>query len=469
MNYIELAIWGITGSALILGIILGAVRGANRSVLRLVLVLICVVAAYFARESLTNLVLEIKVGENTVQDTLINMLGPDFAELGGTVIILVSVLASVLIFILTFYLLKFLTWLIVFPLCKLFVKKGKNKHPVLGGLIGLVQGAVVALCICIPLSGLVAQTHKLMASVGEAQDAFANVESDGNYAYAAELEDETDDSDQKQEGDEPEKPDDGDDVDPGYTIEPADPDDEGGSFIPKEYLEMMSKYENSFMGKLYCQKLKKPFTWISTVRVGFVDEETGETTTKKYSLEGQIDAVTGAIRMVKEFAALKNIDWSTMEFTGDIAKQIQDILKNIQSVKNELSQESIDTINKVIGGLVNKVDLPFDVDASGFDIGKVDFAKEGDLIVQVVESANDPNFTSEDLKKLTESLTESTLVMPMLDTIKGTVDLPDGKQEMFQQAFDDLEAEGGDYNQEVLDKLRSLFGLSGGSSAQPAE
>ncbi|MCM1289715.1 MAG: hypothetical protein NC132_04315 [Corallococcus sp.] len=466
MNYIELGFWGITASALVLGIIMGAVRGANRSVLRLVLVLVCAVAAFFLKETVTSLILEIKVGDVTVHQTILNFLaenfGESFAEMGDTVVIMVSVLASVMIFLVMFYLLKILTWAIVYPLCKLFVKKGKKKHAVIGGVVGLVQGVVIALCVCVPLGGLVVQTEKLMVAASDLSEAVATAPSDGYYASA-------DDGLQDPIIVEEASGDDGENSENGSNSKPAgDSSEEGGGFaIPEDVTKMMSGFGDSFIGKFYTKTLKTPFTWIASAKVEVTNTETGKKETKKYTLEGQIDAVVGAVRMMKDFSELKDIDWDNVDFDSDVATQIKGVMDNLQNTKGQLSDESIETINNVAGAMLGQMGLPVEVDASKFDLKEVDFAKEGNLIVDVVDRANKDDFTSEDLKAITKDLSESTLVMPMLESVSSPMNLPEDKKEKIEAAFADPDLN--DYDQDVLNTLRNLFGLSNGGGNSPTE
>lgn len=471
MNYIELGFWGITALALVLGIVLGAVRGTNRSVLRLILVLVSVVAAFFMKDWLTNIILGIKVGDNTLQQTIINALGEDFAEMGDTVIIMVKVMASVLVFLAAFYLLKLLTWMIVYPLCKLFVKKGKKKHAIIGAVIGLVQGVVVALCICVPLGGFVAQTNRLMAAASEMQQTVATAPRNEYYANAddgsADITTGGEESSEPETG-EPTTGSEGGATEGGATeggtTEGGDstkPDDgnssKGGGFaLPENVTKMMNGFEDSFIGKFYSKTLKTPFNWIASAKVEVTDAD-GKTETKKYTLEGQIDAVVGAIHMIEDFAELKDIDWNG-NFDGDVATQIKTVMDKLNTTKGELSPEAIDTINNAASVLLNNMDLPVKVDASKFDLNTIDFSKEGSLIVDVIDVANKEEFTSADLKAITDDLAQSTLVLPMVESITTPMTLPPDKKQQVEDAFNSAELQ--ECNQDVLNTLRTLFGIS---------
>ena len=461
MNYIGTGFWGITVLALVLGIAFGAMRGARRSVLRLVLVLACVVGAYFLREPVTNFILNYEVKGTTIRDTILGILPESFAGLGDTVIILVSVLASVFVFIATFYALKFLTWLILFPIGKIFVKKGKKKRPLIGMLVGLVQGAIVALCVCVPLGGLMVQTNKLVVAAGSVMESFASMPADDYYALA-------EDDESVSDGDEATQPDDKEDggetpTDPSEGGEsgetPAEPSEGGeeskgglGSLIPKNISDMMGKLDKDFLGKFYTKTLKKPFAMISTVRI-----QIGESKAKEYSLEGQVNAIVGAVQLVQDFAELRKVQWDG-EFDGDFAQQIRDIFAQIEKTKNSLSKESLDTISSAAGALLNQIDMPIELDISEIDLSQINFEEEGDLIVKIVDMANGEEFSAEDMKEIAQDLTNSNLVSQVLEHTSADIELSETNKQMLGDAFDEIEGEEG-YNQEMLEKLRDILGI----------
>lgn len=478
MNYIELAFWGITALALVLGVVMGAVRGTNRSVLRLILVLISVVAAFFMKDWLTNIILGIKIGENSIQQIIINQLGPKFAEMGDTVIIMVKVLASVVVFLVAFYLLKLLTWLIVYPLCKLFVKKGKKKHAIIGGVIGLVQGVVIALCICIPLGGVVVQSNKLLAAANEYQQTVATVPTGEYYATAEDGAgditggaESTDPSDEPTTGGEGGATEGGETTESGgtsggETTNPKDDDSSKEGFaLPENVTKMMNDFENSFIGKFYTKTLNKPFNWIASSKVEVTNAD-GKKETKKYTLEGQMEAVVGALHMIEDMSELKNIDWNA-DFTGDVATQIKDVMDKLDATKGDLSPEAIETINNVAGVLLESMDLPVEVDASKFDLANVNFSKEGTLIVDIVDVANKEEFTGADLKTITDDVSQSTLVMPMLDSVTNPLTIGQDKKQMVEDAFNSEEVK--DCDPDVIASLRKLFGLSETSADTPSD
>ena len=159
------------------GAFLGMIRGRNRSILRLILVVISLALALFLRSYLveTFTTMEIEPGL-TVEAMLIKefMAGQSMpAEMAEVIAIIVEILVSLVAFIAIFALLSFVTWLIIFPICKIFVKKEKNKEGKrkakkgVGALIGLVQGVLIAFVTFVPVSGMMSGIANLTTVMGE--------------------------------------------------------------------------------------------------------------------------------------------------------------------------------------------------------------------------------------------------------------------------------------------------------------
>lgn len=164
MGYITMAITAITFVALVFGFLFGLMRGLNRSVLRLVLVVASAVIAIFARGYLVDIIMEVDTGNGTIEQALVAMLSEGDAlpeSLQSLVLALVEIIAGLLVFYAIFLLLQFLTWIIVFPIFKIFVPKGSHCRRLVGGVIGVVQGIVIAFVACAPLTGVVTQVDKI--------------------------------------------------------------------------------------------------------------------------------------------------------------------------------------------------------------------------------------------------------------------------------------------------------------------
>jgi hypothetical protein len=123
------------------------------------------VLAVLLRGAFVDSVMNIKVGEETLRQTLVSAFENGETEIPPTIANLIFVLFEILIsFVLYFGLfivLRFLTWAVFFPILKIFVKKGENRRSWLGAIFGAVQGLIVAFAFFAPLTGLLVQVQKL--------------------------------------------------------------------------------------------------------------------------------------------------------------------------------------------------------------------------------------------------------------------------------------------------------------------
>lgn len=165
MSYITIGVLALTALALIFGALWGMGRGCNRSILRLILIIACVVGAVLLRPILVEVIMGIDTGEGTIAD----MIAEGFAQGGQTmpesmtnlVYALVDVLLGLVCYFVLFFVLRFITWILIFPICKIFVKKEAEKKKGIGALIGLVQGLVIAFAVVVPLNGLAVDLEKI--------------------------------------------------------------------------------------------------------------------------------------------------------------------------------------------------------------------------------------------------------------------------------------------------------------------
>lgn len=161
---INIIVLAITAACVLFGFILGIIRGFSRSLLRFLLIAVCAAGAWFLRGLLTDIVMGININGQTLGDMIAE--GLSSADLPSSVTSLVQTLARLIVgvalFIVCFLLLQLVTWAILFPLLKLFLKRHPVKrHRITGAVIGLLQGAVIAFVICFPLSGLLVQFNKI--------------------------------------------------------------------------------------------------------------------------------------------------------------------------------------------------------------------------------------------------------------------------------------------------------------------
>ncbi len=168
---VSIVILAITAACVLFGIILGIARGFSRSLLRFFLIVLCAVGAWFVRAALTDTVMGIDVNGQTLEQMISSSLSsadlPD--SISSLVDSLVRIIVGVALFIVCFVVFQVVSWMIIFPLLKLFLRRHPlKKRRFLGFIFGLLQGAFVAYVICFPLTGLVVEFDKI-----------ANLEVDG--------------------------------------------------------------------------------------------------------------------------------------------------------------------------------------------------------------------------------------------------------------------------------------------------
>jgi hypothetical protein len=88
---------------------------------------------------------------------LLQELTAEAPALSGVIESLAELILGVVLFILVFLVFKFVTC-IIFGVLKIFVPKKKR---LLGMIVGLIQGALIAFCVCAPLNGLLVDVAKL--------------------------------------------------------------------------------------------------------------------------------------------------------------------------------------------------------------------------------------------------------------------------------------------------------------------
>lgn len=153
--------------ALLFGTLFGMMRGRNRSILRLILIIGCIAGAVCLVPMIKEIVMEIDTGKGTLGEMLTAMEGEGGGNVPQEMLDISSALMtaiSLLIFILVFNVLRFVSWLIIFPICKIFVKKDLIKKKGFGAIIGLVQGLVIAFAVLVPLNGLIGELHTISST-----------------------------------------------------------------------------------------------------------------------------------------------------------------------------------------------------------------------------------------------------------------------------------------------------------------
>lgn len=449
---LDLIVMALTAVPVVFGLLLGLIRGSRRSILRLVLVLACIVTAYFVKDLLTDKLMTVEIGGQTVPQYVQSALesqSQEFASLGDDVVIpLIKSILNVFSFLALFLALQFVTWAILYPICKIFVKKGKNvdgvvkKHGFIGLIIGTVQGVAVALVLCIVLNGLLVNVDKVISATQEIQQ-------DGGTAASVSIE--------------------------GGVYA----DTEGGSggggeggsgaLSNMDLAKMLSEYSESGISKMYTKIGGGAFDLIARTTV--VDPETNEKKTVTFS--GQIDVLNYAVKMYKEVDAISKLDPNDItSFANGIKESFQRLGELNGSISKEETKE---TINKIVSTVLGSESSPVKLDNINFT--EIDFTKEGEIVADLATISEKPEeITEERARELVKEVADSDLILPIVDSVltdsnkNDLLQLDESKKEIVTQEIQKLKDQG--VEQSKIDILNNIFGLNsanGGSTQTPAE
>lgn len=393
MEILSLILIGITAYFLFFGIIFGLKRGFVRSLVRLVTVGVAFAIAWFCKGAYVAAVLDFELNGQSIRAAFDGM-AAEMGAISGVVSSLVEIVLGVLLFILVFLVLKFLT-AIVSAILGVFFPKG---HRGLGLLVGLLQGALIAFCVCAPLNGVLLDMQKIMA-----------IELDGNAIVDAESKEK----------------------------------------MGKYGLDL-DKYKESGVANFY-----------TSIGKGFYDalagaeNEDGESVT----LSGYVDATVATSKLADELTALSEINFEN-GLTAENRDAISQTFKNLNAIKGDMSKEAKTAVNDMIGAVIADAgeEMPEQVQKilEDFDIEKVDFEKEGDVILDLYDYAQNET-TEVTAADLVESLAQSTVILPAIEgmvTEESPIELPEDSRAEVITAINGLS------DAAAQESLRKIFGLA---------
>ena len=377
---INIIVLAITAACVLFGFILGVIRGFSRSLLRFLLIVACAAGAWFLRGLLTDVVMGININGQTLGDMIAEGLAS--ADLPSSVTALVDTLARIIVgvalFLVSFLLLQLVSWMILFPLLKLFLKRHPVKrHRITGAVIGLLQGAVIAFVICFPLSGLLVQFNKI-----------ASLEMNGEKVLGGDM---------------------------AGVMEQMD----------------IEGYTSSPLGKFYVSAGGGLFTLMTT-------DKSGDTVV---SLDSATSAVTAAVSVSNEITNITNVLNESGGINGN-AQQIADSFRNIDAIKDDLDDQSAALLNDVLKDTAASLggqdfNLPED-----FDIKEVNFTAAGDAIVEIEkysESGSIENITDDSLEIIVNGLAENEIIVDALGS-SAIASVGEAEKARFEQAIDNSSA-----------------------------
>lgn len=158
MVSLSLIMTALTAVALVFGALFGMMRGRNRSILRLIMIIACIVAAFLLRGVVLDTIMGIETPEGTLKEMLVAGFNqgdnPLPQSIQNLVFALIEMLVGLVSYFVLFFALRFISGIILFPILKIFVRKGLKKGVLFGGVVGLIQGVVIAFAVLVPLNGL---------------------------------------------------------------------------------------------------------------------------------------------------------------------------------------------------------------------------------------------------------------------------------------------------------------------------
>ncbi len=413
LTYIVL---GFSGLSLLGGFLFGMLRGFNRSVLRLLLIAACIAGAWFLRGVLVDLLLDIKIDGETIEEMLLAMFTtegntlPD--SMSNLVFVLIQIIASVVCFVLLFAVLRLISWSIVYPILKLIVRQGEKKRALLGGVIGLVQGALVAFALCVPITGITGQIDTIVSSLSG--------------------------------------------VDMG-----------GGTVIPaevSEYLEAIEikEYQESAIGKFYISVGNGVYNDLTSAK-----DRNGN----NVSLDAAIRALNATLKVAESISNVSDVDFSN-GITDENKDAIVGALRDIDKVmKDELSDEDAKRIvNELITGVLESTgEEGTTIIPDNFDIGKLDAGAAADAIEVIFEftsqEGEEKSLTSEQAKTIVNGIAKNEEFITSITGEANLVgDISESDKTTMEQEITQLK-NAGDIDDETAESLKKLLGITDGSSA----
>lgn len=397
MEIITLVIIALSILSIGLGLLLGLFRGFGNSLLRLALIVACIIFAFIFKDTLTNFILNFKINDITIEESIIQSIPEEYKNVSEIIIPILKILAGIITFLIIFIVLQIITF-IIFKILKIFINKIGKKNKLFGLIVGTVQGILVALTICVPLSGLINNVNKI-----------SNIK-----VY---------DNEKKED----------------VCLIDLSKFDESTNLG-------LNKYPSSDIGKIYINNFDFLFKMLSS---------TTNANNEKITLDGQIDALVSTVRIANEVMKISNVDFSS-GLNANNVNDVTDMLRNLQTIKDSLDDESINTINQLVNTIANNISDEANVDLSDFDLSTINFNTEANVIDEVYKASSSENINDVDFTDLINNLKDSTLILPLVSSSDVVVDVNDTKKEEIKGTIDSLS----DCDEKTKEDLRKLFNIA---------
>ena len=455
MNPIALGILLFTVACLLFGALFGMMRGRNRSILRLIIVLICGVAAIFLKDVVVGILMDL----DFVKELMAEM-ATEFSEmeaLTNVIMAFIRILFGLIVYLLLFFVLQFVTWMIVYPICKIFVKKegmrkakreaaqnpqehqGKEKIKVKkkkgwGSLIGLGQGLLVAFFICAPLTGFVFQAYGILAPVKDMMAEMDNSES----AYVEELDSVSQYNATFDAG-------------PGGSSSESGSSSDSDMGMLNDIIDLLGGFVDSAPGKVF-----------NAVGGWYANIVTTDTETD-ISLENIAEVIKTTSTVANEatnlMELLEDFDPEAEDATTTM-RAIGDSLIKIGNTVDTMSEEGVKIMNDILADIESMITENVDPEDSDevaelfneIKVTDLKLAPAGNAIKAIADYMDDETMTQDKANRIVNGIAQNKFMV----TLAGETTLMDLSESADRQYFEIAIANQTQYQSE----LRVMFGLA---------
>lgn len=341
----------------------GLLRGMARGIFSLILVLVCFGLIFALEGTITSTIMHLDVGGQTLKEAVTSALAqePEMQNLVNKLVPLIEILIGIIAFVVGFVLLYMVSRVIYF-IGKFFIRPEKKRR-LLGALIGIVQGFIIAFVICVPINGVLFEVNKL-----------SQIEVEGKQIISLDS--------------------------IGFEEYKSSPINRILSGVGGGLFKEIAKYNDEDEGKTYTLEGQVDSV-ITVVKIAETVSTIGEINFEEGLTEENVGQVTEVLRGLDE---IKNASSEEVLDTVD-----------------ELIDAAIDLVS---GG--EEVEIDIDLSGiSVKDVDFESEAVLVETVFDIVETGSFDALEDEDVDGLVEAFADSSLVLPIIEAAELEIELPE--------------------------------------------
>lgn len=341
----------------------GLLRGMARGIFSLILVLVCFGLIFALEGTITSTIMHLDVGGQTLKEAVTSALAqePEMQNLVNKLVPLIEILIGIIAFVFGFVLLYMVSRVIYF-IGKFFIRPEKKRR-LLGALIGIVQGFIIAFVICVPINGVLFEVNKL-----------SQIEVEGKQIISLDS--------------------------IGFEEYKSSPINRILSGVGGGLFKEIAKYNDEDEGKIYTLEGQVDSV-ITVVKIAETVSTIGEINFEEGLTEENVGQVTEVLRGLDE---IKNASSEEVLDTVD-----------------ELIDAAIDLVS---GG--EEVEIDIDLSGiSVKDVDFESEAVLVETVFDIVETGSFDALEDEDVDGLVEAFADSSLVLPIIEAAELEIELPE--------------------------------------------